>query len=172
MPCNLNFNQCNSFINYPVPIFNCRCRLLAMLNFSTTTVINPPIVLSNAYFVATAQSIATQGNVAFALSSSSGTAITIDSAGNITLPAGRYMISASINGLIPTNSTASFALFQDGAQIGASTMQVTGTSGANYTTSMNNVIVVNNASGTISLRNTNSISQTINNASLMIQKLA
>lgn len=172
MPCNLNFNECNSFINFPVPIFNCRCRLIALLNSSTTTVINPPNVLANASFVATAQTVATQGNVVFALSSSTGTGITTDNAGNITLPTGRYLVSTSINGLIPTNGTASFALYQDGSQIAASTVQVTGTSGANYSTSMNNVVVVNSGSSTLSLRNINSVSQTVNNASLIIQKLA
>ena len=42
MCCNLNFNQCNSGINFPVPIFNCRALFInLLLNNSPNTVINP-----------------------------------------------------------------------------------------------------------------------------------
>lgn len=172
MPCNLNFNQCNSFINFPVPIFNCWCRLANLLNSSTVTIINPVVVVANAAFVATAQTIATGGNLVVSLASSTGTTTTTDGAGNITLPTGRYLITSSINGVIPTNSVASYALYQNGAQIASSVSQTSGTSGANYTTTMNDVVVVSNGSDTISLRNTNTVAQTINNASIFIQKLS
>ena len=46
MRCNLNFNGCNAGPSYPCPIFTCRSLLLRALTPSTTTIVNPPIVLT------------------------------------------------------------------------------------------------------------------------------
>ena len=170
MPCNLNFNQCNSFINFPQPIFNCRCKLISLLNSSTTTVINPT-TSAFASFVATAQTIASQGNLVVSLASSFGNLITTDNSGNITLPRGKYLIVATINGVIPTDGLASFALYKDGSQIASSVSETNGTSGENFTTTLSNVISVTDSSDVISLRNTNSVNQTVNNATIFIQLL-
>ncbi len=171
MPCNLNFNQCNSFINFPTPIYNCRCRLIALLNASTTTVINPTTVLSNVSFVATAQTILPQGNIVSTLNSNFTGAITVDSAGNITLPTGRYLITTTINGVIPTNATAEFALYQNGAEVSASRMQTSGTAGTSFSASMNNVVTVAGVFETFAIKNVNSVNQSINNASIFVQRV-
>lgn len=43
MPCNLNFNQCCGGYNYPLPIFNCRQKIISAINnqSSSIVVINP-----------------------------------------------------------------------------------------------------------------------------------
>ena len=172
MPCNLNFNQCNSFINFPAPIFNCWCRLASLLNSSTVTIINPVVVSSNASFNAAAQTIIAGGDLVVTLTSSSETAITTDGAGNISLPTGRYLITSRINGIIPASGEASYALYQNGVQIDSSISRTSGTGGANYTISMSEVAVVTNGRDNISLRNISAAAQTINNASMFIQKLS
>ena len=170
MPCNLNFNQCNSFINFPQPIYNCRCRLISLLNSSTTTVINPS-TSAFASFVATAQTISSEGNLVASLASSSGSTITTDGSGNITLSRGNYLIVATINGVIPTDGLASFALYKNGSQIASSVSETNGTSGENFTSTLSGVVSVNDESDIISLRNTNSVSQTVSNATIFIQLL-
>lgn len=170
MPCNLNFNQCNSFRNFPQPIFNCYCRLIALLNSSTTTVINPTINSSNAFFTATAQTISSAGNLVVSLSSTTGN-IQTDGSGNIILPKGKYLITANINGIFPTNGEASFSLYKDGSQIASSVSEISGNSGDNFTMTVSSVVNVTGNSSTISVRNINGQSQTINNGSIVVQAL-
>lgn len=170
MPCNLNFNQCNSFRNFPQPIFNCYCRLISLLNSSTTTVINPAINTSNAFFTATAQTISSASNLVVSLSSTTGN-IQTDGSGNIILPKGKYLITANINGIFPTNGEASFSLYKDGLQIASSVSEISGNSGDNFTMTVSSVVNVTGNSSTISVRNINGQSQTINNGSIVVQAL-
>ena len=91
--------------------------------------------------------------------------------GNIILPKGKYLITANINGIFPTNGEASFSLYKDGLQIASSVSEISGNSGDNFTMTVSSVVNVAGNSSTISVRNINGQSQTINNGSIVVQAL-
>ena len=94
MPCNLNFNQCNTGCIYPRPIFTCRRDLIALLNQSDNIIVNP--IVQPAQLIANitgAQTVLSGGNVVPVVAFNQGSAISYDNAGTFSLVNGRYMFS-------------------------------------------------------------------------------
>ena len=87
------------------------------------------------------------------------------------MPKGKYLITANINGIFPTNGEASFSLYKDGTQIASSVNEISGNSGDNFAMTLSSVVNVTGNSSTISVRNINGQSQTINNGSIVVQAL-
>ena len=166
---NLNFNQCNGF-NYPIPIFSTRLELLQQLISSPNTVVNPPLPISWAYFNFTIpQTVPANGVVSFNLiAGSTGEQSNI---GNISLNSGTYQISYSVSAIIPSNGTASVALYQDNVIVPTSEASSTGTIGSTATLANSAIITVPVDGGVVSLRNNNSVSETFNFGNLTISRI-
>ena len=171
MRCNFNFNRCFLGPYYPVPIFICCRNLLNAISYnSENTVINP--TTSFALFSSSVvQTVVPSGNVVTSFIAGSGTGITSDGAGNITLAPGTYRISYNAFGTFPANGTLSLALYQDGFIVPSSQSSTSGTTG-NIGALLNvSTVTVTGASSIIRLVNTNTQSQTINSASIVITKI-
>ena len=171
MPCNLNFNQCNSFSNFPRPIFNCYQNLIALFNQSGTTIINPVIegasILTE---INTTQSVIAGQNVLPSPIFSQGSAITL-SGDTFTLINGRYLIYYNLSGIISPNGTSSFGIFLNDFLLPSSSSAMSGTVGTSATLSGSAFVEITSPSGSITIKNTNNQGQTINNGSITIQKI-
>ena len=171
MACNLNFNQCNLGNSYPRPIFNCRCRLLSVLNSSNLTVVNPTIFNSSALLSSVfTQNVATNGVVQTNLAFVNGDSILLNN-GSFMLAEGRYLVSYSISGRISANQIFSFALNENGFLIESSQSSMSGVVGGMASLTNSAIINVTAVSSSIGLVNTNSIDQEVESGNITIQKL-
>ena len=172
MPCNLNFNQCNSFRNYPRPIFNCYRNLISLLNQSENTIVNPIIeTASSISEIAVPQAISFNGNVISTQTFSQGSAITYDNAGRFTLIFGRYLVTYNLNGILSTNGTNSYGIYLDNNLIPSSLSSMSGTPGGSSMLSNSVFINITSPTGEVTIKNSNSQSQTLNSGSITIQKI-
>lgn len=172
MPCNLNFNQCNSFRNYPRPIFNCYRNLISLLNQSGNTIINPTIETASVISeISSSQTILTNGNVLPTVSFTQGSAISYDNAGTFTLINGRYLISYNLSGNLSANGINSYGVFLNGALIPSSSSSMSGTPGGTSTLSNSVFVEITSPTGAITVKNANSQSQILNSGNITIQKI-
>ncbi|MBQ8443873.1 MAG: hypothetical protein IJX25_00775 [Clostridia bacterium] len=170
MPCNLNFNQCNSGQQYPNPISNCLRNLIADLNRSENVIINPVIDTSFALSIITSQTVENQALVFSSLSFSRGSSITFSN-GTYILPEGSYVISYSISGLLPASETFAFALFQNGNIISSSTTSTSGNVGDSANGGDSEVISIVGTPAQITLRNISGASTTLIGGNITVQRL-
>lgn len=172
MPCNLNFNQCNSFNNFPRPIFNCYQNFLSLLNQSGTTIINPVIESASIITeISSSQTILAGGNAIPSTTFSQGSAIFYDNNGTFTLIKGRYIISYNFGGIIASNGASNYGIYLDGVLLPSSLSQVSGVTGENSNHSGSVFVEITAPTGAITIRNSNNLSQIINNGSISIQKI-
>lgn len=171
MPCNLNFNQCNSFRNFPRPIFNCYQNFLALLNQSGTTIINPVVESSSIISDATAQTILQNSNVLSNTAFSQGSAIFYNNLGAYTLVNGRYMINYNINATIASNGLSSYGIYLNGVLLPSSLSSVSGTASTSATHSGSSFVEITAPTGEITIRNANSTSQVLNSGNISITKI-
>lgn len=171
MACNLNFNQCNSGCSFPRPIFNCRCRLLSILNSSEITVVNPTVTPSLFLSTIFSQNVASGGFIDSNSAFVSGSDITLTN-GSFMLAEGRYLVSYSISGTIASNGTFSAGVNQDGFLVGGSESSTSGTAGTSASLTNSTIVNVTAVSSLITLANTNSASQNITSGNITIQKLS
>lgn len=169
MPCNNNFNQCNSFGNYPIPYFNC-VRVVGSL--SQNTVVNPTV--DNDSFVASSvvstQTVATNSPIIPTLNYSKGQSITYANNGVFTLTQGRYIVSYGVNGTI-AGSGFSFGGFLDGTAVVNSNATNSGTTSSGGSVSNEFLITVTNPTSTFEVRNTSGETTTVTNANVNIQRI-
>ena len=172
MPCNLNFNQCNSFRNFPRPIFNCYRNFISLLNQSGTTIVNPTIETANIISeISISQTVTSGGNVIPTLSFTNGSAISYDNAGTFTLITGRYLISYSLSGIISANGTNSQGVYINDVLIPSSFSSMSGTAGGSTTLSNSVFVEITAPTATITIKNANSQPQILNSGSITIQKI-
>ena len=172
MLCNLNFNQCFSGCPYPRPIFTCYRNLIALLNQSGTTIINPTIEVSSAITqISSPQTVTAGGLVVPSLTFSQGSSIIHDNAGTFTLTTGRYLINYNLNGIISANGLNSYTVYLDGNIIPSSQSSTSGTIGSGASLSGSAFVRITNVAGAITIRNTNINPLLINSGSVTIQKI-
>lgn len=171
MPCNLNFNQCNTLGNFPRPIFNCYSNLLALLNQSGTTIINPVVEASSLVSELISQSVLQNANALSNTVFSKGSAIFYNSLGAYTLISGRYSISYNLNGTISSNGTSGYGIYLDGVLLPSSISSASGTVGSNNSLTGSAFVQITNPTGEITLRNTNTQTQVINGGNITITKI-
>lgn len=171
MPCNLNFNQCNNFRNFPRPIFTCYRNLISLLNQSETTIINPTIETANFIGGIVPQTVIASGNVVPSTSFNQGSAINYDNAGTFTLINGRYLISYNLSGIISANGTSSYSIYLNGNSIPSSFASSSGTVGDASTLSNSVFVEITSPTGAITIKNENTQPQTLNSGSVTIQKI-
>ena len=172
MPCNLNFNECRLGPNYPTPIYTCREQLLRLLDTSSNTVINPIVLATWAFLNFTpTQVIPSGGNVGLTLASSIGTDITLGVGDTIILKSGTYRINYASNGIIPSNGTLSLAVYQNGVLLADSIATVNGSVGSNVNIAGDSVITVPTQGVMLTIRNNNSVSETINSGNVFITRI-
>lgn len=171
MACNLNFNQCNSGCQFPRPIFNCRCRLLSILNSTDLSVVNP--VLNPSLFLSTIFSQTVQSNEAINSVEAflSGDSIELSNGGAVILAEGRYLISYATTGVLGSNGVFSVGINQDGFLVSGSDASISGTAGLSASLNNSAIINVTAVSSLITLINTNSVSQELTSGNITIQKL-
>lgn len=172
MPCNLNFNQCCCGRNFPIPIFTCRRNLIALLNQSDTTVVNPTVQSASIITsISSTQTVLSGGNVVPTQSFSQGNAISYDGNGTFTLLFGRYLVSYNLGGTIPASGDFSFGVYQNGALLPSSQSTSSGSVG-NQTNVSNSVFVdITAPTGEITIKNTGTDPQVVSNGSIAIQKI-
>ena len=171
MPCNLNFNQCNTGCNFPRPIFTCFRNFIALLNQSGNTIVNPVVEGATLLSAVNPQTVLAGGLVVPVTSFSSGSAITNDNGGTFTAVFGRYLVSYNLNGNIGANGSSSYALYLDGVIIPSSQSTTSGTAGASTTHSGSAFVQIVNPTGAITLRNVNTSTAVLNGGSVNIQKI-
>lgn len=172
MPCNLNFNQCNTGCIYPRPIFTCRRDLIALLNQSDNIIVNP--IVQPAQLIANitgAQTVLSGGNVVPVVAFNQGSAISYDNAGTFSLVNGRYMLSFNLNGTFAADGNSSFAVYVDGVLLPNSSVTSSGTAGSASTVSNSIFLEITNPNALVTIRNTNVNSQTISSGNVVIQKI-
>lgn len=171
MACNLNFNQCNFGCSFPRPIFNCKCKLLSLLNSSNLSVVNPlpesPSLILSSIFP---HFVDSNTNIDSAISFLSGNAIKLINK-TFTLTEGRYLVSYAITGAISSNGMLSVGIDQDGFLISGSESSSSGIVGGTSNLTNSTIIHVTSPSSIISLKNINSVSQSIASGNITIQKL-
>lgn len=171
MACNLNFNQCNLSSSFPRPIFNCRCRLVNLLNSSNLSVVNPVVDTSLALTTLPNQTVLSNGIVSSNISFLRGNSISLQNNGSFALTEGQYLVSYAVSGTIPSNGTFAFAIDQDGFIIPGSESSMSGISGTSANVTNSAIINVTSVSSLISIKNTISQPQTITGGNITIQKL-
>lgn len=170
--CNLNFNQCNTGGNYPVPIDTCRARLRSMLNRSTTTIINPTILPSWSYanFIVP-QDVWVGSIVGVRRQAGSGRGINDNLDGSFILSSGTYNVEYSANGIVPALSDINLALILDGVLIEESRSESSSQANQNSDISGRAIFTVGGNGSLLSLINVGSQDITLNRASLTINKI-
>lgn len=171
MPCNLNFNECRLGPNYPTPIFTCREQLIRLLNTSSNTVINPTILATWAFINFTPTNVPSGGVVGLTLASSIGNDITLGVGDSIELKSGTYRINYAANGVIPSNGTLSLAVYNGGVLLPDSIASISGAVGANANLAGDTVITVPTQGATLTIRNNNFVSETINSGNVFITRI-
>ena len=172
MPCNLNFNQWNTGCLYPRPIFTWCRNLIALLNQSTTEIVNPIVETSSAIATSSSPQTVLSGGLLNPVETlNTGSSILYNNAGTFTLLNGRYIISFNINSINALNGTSSYGIYLDDVLLPSSLTTVSGTAGSASTLSNSVLVQITNPTGAITIRNTNSTTQTVNNANIVLQKI-
>lgn len=169
MACNLNFNQCNSGCQFPRPIFNCRCRLLSILNSSEITIVNP-IASSSLALSTIFPQTAVSGGIIQSNPYISGNSIDLTN-GTFMLSEGRYLVSYAVSGNIGSNGLFSVEIKQDGIVVAGGESSTSGTAGNTASLSNSAIVNITAVSSLVSLVNSNSVSQAITSGNITIQKL-
>ena len=170
MACNLNFNQCNGGCQFPHPIFNCRCRLLSILNSSEITIVNPIVTSSLVLSTIFPQNVDAGTKVSSNIAFSSGNAIDLTN-GAFMIEEGRYLISYTASGRIGTNGVFSVAVEKDGVEIVGARSSTSGAVGETATLTNSAIVEVTTVASLLTLINDNSVSQELLSGNITIQKL-
>ena len=170
MACNLNFNQCNLGCQFPRPIFNCRCRLLSILNSSEISIVNPVPIQSNALSTIFPQFVPSQQVVQSNLAFVSGNAIQLVN-GEFLLEEGRYLVSYAVSGAFGENGLFSVEIEQDGFVVSGSESNTSGVAGTSANLSNSSIVNITTVSSTVRLVNVNTVGQNITSGNITIQKL-
>lgn len=150
--------------NTPNPIW-----VFGQCNQGSNNVVNPITALSYGYFQApTTGEVTTNTAIPLTLTTSRGTLITSGGADSVSLDAGTYLITYSVNALVPASGTLSTSLQLNGATIDGSTATTTAT--GTFTNTKTIVLVVPQTS-TLTLVNSSTDTITVNNANLTVQQL-
>lgn len=173
MPCNLNFNQCNLGCGYPRQIFTCRRNFLDLLtNDSPNTIVQP--VLDSSFLLSTISSGQIVQSGEFVLSQISfmrDNSVIYDNLGSFILNEGRYIVSYSVGGIIPSGGRLALGMFMDGYILDGGQNWLTGGAGSSVNFSASHMIVVERPSAMINLRNIVDEAFLINNGSITIQRV-
>ncbi len=170
MACNLNFNQCNTGRQFPVPIYNCGCRLANLLNSSNLQVVNP--TTENSFLLAEifAQTAGEGRSVQTTVALTRGDSIIANIDGSFAVTEGLYLLSYTISGAIPESGTLSFGVYENEGLISASVSSITGTSGVLASVTNSVIIRVDAVASYIALRGLNA-SQNVTGGNIRLQKL-
>ena len=138
----------------------------------SNTVVNPVIVPNFAFFtLASSVTVTSGGVVPLALVSSSGTAITLTTVGEITLAVGTYAVNYNISSILGASGSNSFGLTLNGVTIPASVTSVTGSAGDSASLS-NSVIITVTSPSALRIVNLGTDAVVVNMANLFVQKLS
>lgn len=171
MACNLNFNQCNSGCQFPRPIFNCRCRLLSILNSSEITVVNPQTTASLVLSTVVPQTVTGRGVIDSNISFISGNDISLSN-GTFMLTEGSYLVSYAVSGTIASNGLFAVGLNQDGFLIEGSQSSSSGSAGGGASLTNSAIVTVTSVSSLVTLINTLDTALNVASGNITIQKLS
>lgn len=172
MPCNLNFNQCNTGRQYPIPRFNCAREFVALFNQSTIEIVNPtPVTAFSILNISNAHIVNVGENVVPTSVSSQGFSILYDNAGNFTLAEGRYIITYSFSSVLSNDGSLGFGIYLDNDFIISSQSLTSGNAGFNSNVTNSVLIEVIKPSGQITFKNVGNVSGIVNGGNITIQRV-
>lgn len=164
---NCNFNGCYGGPYYPRRINTCSC----LNTCSVGQIVNPQVQGEWGVFLLTDETVVGPGEtIPVQVSNSNGTAISDSGNGIISLSAGLYEISYSVNAQLPASGEISITLEQDGAAIAGTESSFTGEEG--QVVNLSNKIILNFEDATqLTLVNSSSDAVAVELANLTILKL-